>query len=284
MDFTELEQPLADGSRYALLVRDLASGMMLATAACRRATSRVTVGVLKWLARGHGAPLVVKSDNGSHFTARRVEKLLAKWRVWHLRSPPGTPQYNGAIEAGAGLMKQRLSEHWMETGGEHQLLPEDLEQERLRANETSGRGGPGPGSATPLERWRARKLITREDRMNFKSLVRRNRRDRRSGLRAEAGPDWTNDERKRAMVARWSIRRSLESSGLLEIRNPRRSAGEQWPDLSGNLADTTAYSEVIQTHTTQRPIHPRYRCRAAGHAQGKLRTRRTVNPQSTRTQ
>ena len=86
MDFTELEQPLAGGARHVLLVRDLPSGMMLATGAWRRATSRVTVGVLERLIRAHGAPMVVKSDNGSHFTARRVRKLLADRQVCHL--PP----------------------------------------------------------------------------------------------------------------------------------------------------------------------------------------------------
>jgi len=41
-------------------------------------------------------------------------------------------------------MKNRLAEHWMDTEGEHELSPENLEDARLRLNETSHRGVRGP--------------------------------------------------------------------------------------------------------------------------------------------
>jgi len=98
------------------------------------------------------------------------------------------------------------------------------EHERLRLNETSHRGA--RGSQSPLEGWMSRKPVSREDRMRFKSLVRWYRPDGRSGLCREAGPEWTWEARARATVARQSIRRSLEASGLLEIRNSRNSSSE----------------------------------------------------------
>jgi len=70
--------------------------------------------------------------------------MLAGWRAWHVQSAPYTPQYATSIEAGAGLMKNRLAEHWMDTEGEHELSPENLEDARLRLNETSHRGVRGP--------------------------------------------------------------------------------------------------------------------------------------------
>ena len=59
----------------------------------------------------HGPPLVVKSDNGSVFGAPAMETLLHDFGVLHLFSPPGTPSYNGAIEAGIGSLKARSEAH-----------------------------------------------------------------------------------------------------------------------------------------------------------------------------
>ena len=42
----------------------------------------------------YGAPLVVKSDNGSAFAESRVQALLAEKNVLQLFSPPHYPRYN----------------------------------------------------------------------------------------------------------------------------------------------------------------------------------------------
>jgi transposase InsO family protein len=46
----------------------------------------------------HGAPLVLKHDNGSIFHAASIQDLLAKYQVTELRGPPSYPQYNGKKE------------------------------------------------------------------------------------------------------------------------------------------------------------------------------------------
>ena len=54
-----------------------------------------------------GAPLVLKTDNGTHFTAESVELLLREHGITRLLSPPYLPAYNGACEAGHGSVKTR---------------------------------------------------------------------------------------------------------------------------------------------------------------------------------
>jgi transposase InsO family protein len=49
----------------------------------------------------HGAPLVLKSDNGSGFIAEAMRDFLARSQVPPLYSPPYTPEYNGAVKAGS---------------------------------------------------------------------------------------------------------------------------------------------------------------------------------------
>ena len=106
IDFAE--PPLAiEGSFDRLLaVRDLASGLQLLWLPVTDETARTAIAGLKSLFREHGPPLVLKSDNGSAFIAEAFARFLKRWRVWHLRSPPGCPEYNGACEAGIGSMKR----------------------------------------------------------------------------------------------------------------------------------------------------------------------------------
>ena len=107
IDFAE--PPLSVDGRFdrLLAVRDLASGMQLLWLPVADETARTAIAGLEALFRQHGAPLVLKSDNGSAFIAGAFAKFLVRWRVWHLRSPPECPEYNGACEAGIGSMKTR---------------------------------------------------------------------------------------------------------------------------------------------------------------------------------
>ena len=81
-----------------LLIRDLASKCTLHA---RRLLGRgaPVAARLATLFCAHGAPLVLKSDNGSHFVNAEVEAVLRSFEVTHLRSPVRRPAYNGSIEA-----------------------------------------------------------------------------------------------------------------------------------------------------------------------------------------
>jgi hypothetical protein len=81
MDFTELSQPIDGRCSYAFTVRDLASGLQLLWQPVANETALCAIGELELLFRIHGAPLVLKSDNGSAFRARLLKALLGRWQV-----------------------------------------------------------------------------------------------------------------------------------------------------------------------------------------------------------
>jgi len=127
MDFSKPQQRMAGRDRRVFVVRDLSSGAVLAAVACVGERAEVAVHVLKRLFREVGVPLVIKHDNGSAFRSHAVQDLLNAMNVLCLPSPPGLPQYNGAVESGMGPLKAYALAS-AETHGHPDLLtPVDLE-------------------------------------------------------------------------------------------------------------------------------------------------------------
>ncbi len=95
--------------------------------------------------------MVLKRDNGSPFVAGVTRALLAQWQVIPLYSPPGRPQYNGAIEAGIGALKARTHYQAVRQGQPGEWTLADAEAARQQAN-TLGRpwGAHGPAPAERL--------------------------------------------------------------------------------------------------------------------------------------
>lgn len=83
----------------------------------------------------HGPPLVLKVDNGSGVKNEVVRNLCALHGVLLLPSPPRTPQYNGACEAGIGVLKRRTTAHAECHGRIHACDREDLGRAQQRVNE-----------------------------------------------------------------------------------------------------------------------------------------------------
>jgi transposase InsO family protein len=77
-----------------LSVRDLASGVQLAWQLAAGETA-AACGVLAGLFREHGAPLVLKVDNGAAERGAELRNVLSRQGVEGLYSPAHTPQYNG---------------------------------------------------------------------------------------------------------------------------------------------------------------------------------------------
>jgi hypothetical protein len=65
-------------------------------------------GALVSLLREHGAPLAIRADADSAFTAQEVQELPSPWSPFFLLSPLGMPSYNGSCEAGTGSLKTRV--------------------------------------------------------------------------------------------------------------------------------------------------------------------------------
>jgi hypothetical protein len=83
---------------YIHTVRDLASRYQFEPLGGSLANGEQVAAHLDRLFRRHGAPLLLKRDNGSNLNDSAVNEVLAQWRVIPLNSPTCCPQYNGAIE------------------------------------------------------------------------------------------------------------------------------------------------------------------------------------------
>lgn len=217
MDYTEAPTPIDGTYRWCLAVRDLGSGKLLCALPVPNATADATCAALIELFRRYGAPLVIKSDNGSHFTGQLVVDLLREYGVVPLLSPPGLPEYNGAMEAGIGSLKTRahhLSVHFGRPGA---WTCDDIEGARLQANAT---GRPrGLIATTPDEAWATRVSVTPGDRATF-AIMKGRMLDR---VRFEQGylPGLELDEKTQRALERMSVVRALIECGYLEIRRSR---------------------------------------------------------------
>ena len=210
----DLAQPPApiDGIADDLLaVRDLASGRQLLWLPLRDAAAPAVADALATLLVIHGAPLVVKSDNGSAFGAPAVATLLRNFGVVGLFSPPHTPSYNGAIEAGIGALKDRTEAHAARHGRPGHWTWDDVAAARMEANATARPHGPaGP---TPDEAWAARPSLTTDQRRSFRRSV--------EGHRDNALREWqelhtaSRSVLSERAVDRVAIRRALVEHGVL---------------------------------------------------------------------
>jgi hypothetical protein len=219
IDFAE--PPLAiDGCYdYLLAVRDLASGMQLLWLPAIDETAKTAVSALEMLFRKHGPPLVLKSDNGSAFIADEIRRFLNKWHVYHMRSPPKWPEYNGACEAGIGSMKTRTHHESARRGHPGEWSCEDMEAARLQANETARPWGlHGP---TPKEAWQQRRLISVKERTVFAVAV----QDHEAAGRPDSlvKPDRT----QAATLRRTAIGQALVAHGLLEYRRVKQEQADK---------------------------------------------------------
>jgi transposase InsO family protein len=214
MDHAEPPHPVDGEYPYLLAVRDLASGCQLAWLPQREANAAGTSDALRALFVEHGPPLVIKSDNGPPFIAELTEQTLTAREVTHLFSPPYTPEYNGACEAGIGGLKNRTHEEAAAAGLPGFWTSDDVEAARLRGNELLRPAG--HHAATPDELWRDRRPIEARERAAFLDALARHRSD----IRSERG--YTSDEELpravRSSLDRVAIRRALVEHGILQFR------------------------------------------------------------------
>jgi transposase InsO family protein len=210
--------PSVDGrSPHLLAVRDLSSGMQLLWRPFGVATGPNAADALERLFAAHGAPLVLKSDNGGAFGGPAVQDLLREHQVESLFSPPHWPRYNGAIEAGIGAMHQRTDGCAARAGHAGYRTTDDAAAALAEANALARPASPtGP---SPAEHWAQQSPILAGERDRFRQSVARHLAD---GKRA-SGPcveDPTDVWSRRAM-ARDAIRLALEECGYLHYTRRR---------------------------------------------------------------
>jgi transposase InsO family protein len=223
IDFTEVSHPIDERYPYAFTVRDLASGMQLLWRAVAAETAETAQAELELLFLVHGAPLVLKSDNGSAFRARPVKALLQRWQVWPLYSPPGRPWYNGAVEASIGSLKTRTQFAAWRHGHEDVWTSADLEEARQQANELKRLR-----RRAPQEEWQARSVPSLAERDAFGVEV---RRVERAARQAEGiALDAKLDHYEQAALHRRVLESVLVQHGFLLLtrrRIPQRIFGRR---------------------------------------------------------
>jgi len=218
MDFATPLHPIEGHYPRLFVVRDLASGYQLMALPALGETMGTAIDVLRSLFEAYGAPLVIKSDNGSAFTALEMSAFLAQHQVLHLFSPEGTPAYNGSIEAGIGSMKTRThyeAARWDRPG---HWTCDDIEAARCQANATSRPHG--PRSTTPDRGWTERRPLSQSQRTTLRASYETSR-EREEQLRERGGSSLS--DRDRASIDRIAIGRALIERGFLLIRRRRIS-------------------------------------------------------------
>lgn len=107
LDGTWLDRPVQGGSRRALVVAELCSKQTLCLQSVPGERAVAAERVLQELIERHGAPLVLKVDNGSAFVAKRFEAFCRGYGITLLHSPVRRPRWNGTCEVSGRWAKQR---------------------------------------------------------------------------------------------------------------------------------------------------------------------------------
>jgi len=211
MDFATPPAPIDGQFPHLLAVRDLASGQQLLWQPVEAENAQSTIDALTMLFTIHGAPLVLKSDNGPAFLAADTRTFLRTWQVTMLFSPPGLPAYNGSIEAGIGSLKTRTHLHAARHGHPDWWTCDDAEAARLEANALTRPWG--AKSPTPDQAWNQRPPLTSGERIDFLATVDRLESEER---KVEGIPsDRTLEHYQQTAVDREAIRRALVAHGFL---------------------------------------------------------------------
>jgi transposase InsO family protein len=207
--------PLVDGQYpHLLTVRDLASGMQLLWRPLAAANGENAADALERLFAVHGAPLVLKSDNGGPFGCEAVQALLRGHGVEPLFSPPRWPRYNGAIEAGIGAMQERTDARAARAGHAGSWTIEDTAGALWEANALARPRGPSPS-----DRWAEHLPILPTERGLFRQSVERHLEDEKRA--ASSCIDDSADVWSKRAMARDAIRLALEECGYLHYTRRR---------------------------------------------------------------
>jgi hypothetical protein len=210
IDHSQPAKPV-DGLYPAILaVRDLASGLQLAWLPVRDQSAVVAAMILGQLLQEHGAPLVLKSDNGSAFKSDLFQQLLAQHTIVWLPSPPATPSYNGACEAGIGSLKNATLLHAARHAGDH-WTSDDLEAASRQTEMMPALTQPG---LTRADVWRVRQPLSADERGALRASITQQSCHVASALPSSADTLFYNMQ---SYIHRQAVRRALIECGLLSI-------------------------------------------------------------------
>ena len=219
MDFTKPLQPIDGVFPYLLSIRDLASHCQLAWCPMRGQTAADVLPVLQQLFTLYGPPLVFKHDNGSAFLAAVTQQALTQALVAQLFSPPGQPQYNGAVERGNGVLKTYTHQHAQNAGHPFRWTSDDVEHAQQLANTISRPWG--AGGLSPAQAWQQRSPITPEERQVFAAQWNAHRQLAAQELGLDLSAELSHADRAR--LDRRALSATLQDLGYLTHKHVRRA-------------------------------------------------------------
>ena len=216
-DFTQPPCPIDGCFPRLTAVRDLASSHQISALPSLDEQAEPAVRLLETLTQWHGVPLVIKLDNGSAMRSDELKQWAEDHRILLLYSPPGTPEYNGAVEAGIGSIATRAYHHAARNGRATRWTCDDIFAAVSEANETTRSWNRNGDS--PAERWRSRIAISNDERERFMTCY----RDHQQRERAERGisDDVHLQHYEQASIDRFAISRALIEHGYLQVRRRR---------------------------------------------------------------
>jgi putative transposase len=210
-DFTQAPCPVGGVGRKLLVVRDMAGKEALAVHAVSGERAGAVLPVLGEQFRQHGAPLVLKMDNGSAFISRALLAFLDEHGVAALYSPPRTPEYNGTCEAGHTWIKTDAAWSAWRDGHADAWTRDDLQQALERSRDRAAiREGSRPLDRVP---------ITSEERLAFQVELGRARERWAERLGLDPYDDLQRSDR--AKVDRKAIPQTLETLYYLTVNRRR---------------------------------------------------------------
>jgi hypothetical protein len=219
MDYTQAPGAIDGTYPYVLAVRDLASHYVLMWLPVEDQTAEGAAGALRALFAEHGAPLVLKSDNGSGFHAEAVKEVVSAEEVKALFSPAYTPEYNGSVEAGNGSLKTRTHHQAVRSGHASVWTCADVEAARQEANREArpwGENGPSPQQV-----WERRQPISSEERVVFAERLEEELRQVRREQQEAKERDPSSSSVDQAKARREATSRALVALGYLSFTRRR---------------------------------------------------------------
>jgi transposase InsO family protein len=138
-----------NGGRLRILsILDEYSRECLALHVARKLTARDLIEVMERLANERGLPTHIRSDNGSEFMAKVLQKWLAQRQVKTLYIEPGNPWQNGYVESFNGSLRDEcLNRELMLSVAEARVLIEDYRQHYTQERPHGGIGYRTPAQA-----------------------------------------------------------------------------------------------------------------------------------------
>lgn len=161
---------------------------------------------------------MIKHDNGSAFLADVTQQALTPALVTQLFSPPGQPQYNGAVERSNGVLKTYTHQHAQTAGHPFRWTSDDVAHAQQLANTIRrpwGADGPSPAQA-----WQQRPPLTPEERQLFLAALSARRQRAAQELGLDLAADLSHADRTR--LDRLALSATLQDLGYLTQRHVRR--------------------------------------------------------------